>query len=215
MQIDGGDEPVRRLWRNRSKATWSNSHRKLKDDKKMKHPRREPGSGVSSSRLIISRAMRGRIPKIPNSPQYEIKMRIRQLRPANWYFRPNQHPPRLCNKLYRQPAHYMANVHQTGTTVAPLTTALTIHLRTRPSQLHQNALAERETLKTSSPYLNGLWGPSKISLQNNPRGHTFLLLSEKYHPRPSRAPINRSADPHLGGRREVDVSFWCWESRDG
>ena len=39
---------------------------KIKGDKKMKHRSREPGSGVSSSRSNISRAMRGRIPKIPN-----------------------------------------------------------------------------------------------------------------------------------------------------
>ena len=32
----------------------------------MKHHKRDPGSGVSSSKLNISRAMRGRVPKIPN-----------------------------------------------------------------------------------------------------------------------------------------------------
>ena len=32
----------------------------------MKHRKRDPGSGVSSSKSNISRAMRGRIPKIPN-----------------------------------------------------------------------------------------------------------------------------------------------------
>ena len=42
--------------------------RNLNDDKNMKHRRRELGSGVSSSRSNISRAMRGRIPKIPNFP---------------------------------------------------------------------------------------------------------------------------------------------------
>ena len=40
--------------------------RKQKGDKKMKHRKRDPGSGVSSSKSNISRAMRGRIPKIPN-----------------------------------------------------------------------------------------------------------------------------------------------------
>ena len=40
--------------------------RKQKGDKKMKHRKRYPGSGVSSSKSNISRAMRGRIPKIPN-----------------------------------------------------------------------------------------------------------------------------------------------------
>ena len=42
--------------------------RKLKGYKKMKQRRQEPGSGVLSSRLNISRAMRGRIPKIPKFP---------------------------------------------------------------------------------------------------------------------------------------------------
>ena len=40
--------------------------RKQKGDKKMKHRKRDPGSGVSPSKANISRAMRGRIPKIPN-----------------------------------------------------------------------------------------------------------------------------------------------------
>ena len=40
--------------------------RKQKGDKKMKHRKRDPGSGVSSSKSNISRAMRGRIPKVPN-----------------------------------------------------------------------------------------------------------------------------------------------------
>ena len=34
----------------------------------MKHRRREPSSGVSSSRSIVSRATRGCIPKVPNFP---------------------------------------------------------------------------------------------------------------------------------------------------
>ena len=34
----------------------------------MKHRKRDPGSGLSSSRSNISRAMRARIPKIPNFP---------------------------------------------------------------------------------------------------------------------------------------------------
>ena len=32
----------------------------------MKHRKRDPGSGVSSSKSNLSRAMRGRVPKIPN-----------------------------------------------------------------------------------------------------------------------------------------------------
>ena len=48
--------------------------RKQKGDKKMKHRKREPGSGVSSTKSNISRAMRGRIPKTPNF----LAMRIQQ-----------------------------------------------------------------------------------------------------------------------------------------
>ena len=40
--------------------------RKLKGDKQPKHRKRDPGSGVSSSRSNVSRAMRGRIPQIPD-----------------------------------------------------------------------------------------------------------------------------------------------------
>ena len=39
--------------------------RKQKGGKKMKHRKRDPGSGLSSSKSTISRTMRGRIPKIP------------------------------------------------------------------------------------------------------------------------------------------------------
>ena len=42
--------------------------RKLKGDKKIKNRRREPCNGDSSSRSNILRAMRGRIPKVPNFP---------------------------------------------------------------------------------------------------------------------------------------------------
>ena len=40
--------------------------RKQKGDKKMKHHKRDPGSGISSSKSNISRAIRGRIPKVTN-----------------------------------------------------------------------------------------------------------------------------------------------------
>ena len=40
--------------------------RKLKEDKKVKHERREPGRGVSFSRSNIERALRIRVPQIPN-----------------------------------------------------------------------------------------------------------------------------------------------------
>ena len=40
--------------------------RKQKGDKNMKHRKRDPGSGISSSKSNITRAMRGRIPKVHN-----------------------------------------------------------------------------------------------------------------------------------------------------
>ena len=46
--------------------------RKQKGDKKMKHRRREPGSGVSSTKSNISRAIRGRIRKNQTFPRSEI-----------------------------------------------------------------------------------------------------------------------------------------------
>ena len=39
--------------------------RKIKENKKMEHRKREPGSGVLFTKSNISRAMRGRIPKVP------------------------------------------------------------------------------------------------------------------------------------------------------
>ena len=42
--------------------------RKQKGDKKMKHRKRDPGKGVSSSKSNISRAMRGQIPKTSKIP---------------------------------------------------------------------------------------------------------------------------------------------------
>ena len=62
--------------------------RKQKGDKKMKHRRREPGSGVSSTKSNISRAMRGRIPKKNQTfPRCEINKQ--QLHLAN---NTHQHP---------------------------------------------------------------------------------------------------------------------------
>ena len=53
------------LVKNLSKSISTEFTRKQKGDKKMKHKKRDPGSGVPS-KSNISRAMRGRIPKIPN-----------------------------------------------------------------------------------------------------------------------------------------------------
>ena len=53
----------------------------LKGDKKMKHSRGEPCSRVSSSRSIISHAMRWRIPKIQNFPAFRNQSNTEQVNP--------------------------------------------------------------------------------------------------------------------------------------
>ena len=62
MQTVEGHDLVKQL----SKSISTEFTRKQKGDKKMKHKKRDPGSWVPSSKSNISRAMRGRIPKIPN-----------------------------------------------------------------------------------------------------------------------------------------------------
>ena len=52
----------------------------------MKHKKREPGSGVSSSKSNISRAMRGRIPKVPNF------LAMRNQQPATMTTSRSEHP---------------------------------------------------------------------------------------------------------------------------
>ena len=57
-----------KLVQERSQSQIKEHTRKLKGDKEMKHRRGDPGSGVSSSRSKIARAMQGRNPKVPNFP---------------------------------------------------------------------------------------------------------------------------------------------------
>ena len=106
--------------------------RKLKGDKKMKHRRREPGSRVLSSQANTSRAMQGRIPKIPNFPLFKTndKKNLRsQL--ADWHFRHSQLYRSLCSKFYQQPPLRKAKEHKTGIIVILHTTVSTFHFRTQ------------------------------------------------------------------------------------
>ena len=64
----GGPQTCETLLHEQIQSHVKQCTRKLNGDKKMKRPRRESGSGVSSSRSNISRAKRGRIPIIPNFP---------------------------------------------------------------------------------------------------------------------------------------------------
>ena len=77
--------------------------RKLKGDNKMKHCRRETGSGVSSSRSNISRAMLGRIPKIQISPLCETSALVnKRTRRANSYALNIRPFHQLFSKLHLQ-----------------------------------------------------------------------------------------------------------------
>ena len=61
-----GSRPREKLPEELIQSHFKKFTRKQKGDKIMKHRKRDPGSGISSSKSSISRAMRGRIPKIPN-----------------------------------------------------------------------------------------------------------------------------------------------------
>ena len=64
MRNNGGQDFVKNLWKSKIRSHVKQFIRKLKGDKKLKHRKRNHGSGVSS-RSKISRAMQWRIPKIP------------------------------------------------------------------------------------------------------------------------------------------------------
>ena len=60
----------------------------------MKHRKRDPGSGISSSKSNISRAMRGRILKVPNF----LAMRNQQLEASTVSH--SEQPHNLFNKYH-------------------------------------------------------------------------------------------------------------------
>ena len=126
--------------------------RKLKGEKKMKYRKRDPVSGVSSSRSNISRAMRGRIPKIPNFvafrnqtvlPQYDLPSEM--VIPEQWL------PHRHFNKWI--PLQHTANVPQIEIDEARHIIVLNHH-QIQTLQPLPNVHAEREMFKIISLHLN-------------------------------------------------------------
>ena len=101
--------------------------RKQKGDKKMKHRKREPGSGVSASKSNISRAMRGRIPKVPNF------LAMRNQQPAAVTTSHSKHPlsssstavaaaaqqTRTSDRNRRSPSYYELESSPPNSTILP------------------------------------------------------------------------------------------------
>ena len=97
--------------------------RKQKGDKKMKHRKREPGSGVSSQRSNISRAMRGRVPKLPNFAA------IRNAQPPLEISEPTTNEPtdppatasskRSSDRNRRSPSYYGFETSSPGSDILP------------------------------------------------------------------------------------------------
>ena len=100
--------------------------RKQKRDKKIKHRKREPGSGVSSSKSNISRATRGRIPKVPNF------LAMRNQQPATMTTSHSEHPAsssstapvpaaptRTSHRNRRSPSYYGFESSPPNSTILP------------------------------------------------------------------------------------------------
>ena len=112
----------------------------------MKHRKREPGTGVSSTKSNISRAMRGRVPKVPNF----LAMR-------------NQQPTAVTTSH----SEYHASSSSTTPAAAAQNTRTSDRTRRSPSHtdskvlhptplfcLHQNDPAEREMWNTFNHHPN-------------------------------------------------------------
>ena len=87
--------------------------RKQKVDKKMKHRKRNPGSGVSSSKSNISRAIRGRVPNIPNflamrnqQPEASTVSHSEQPTTSTTNTTATTQPPRSSDRTRRSPSYY-------------------------------------------------------------------------------------------------------------
>ena len=100
---------------------------KQKGDKKKKHKKREPGSGVSSTKSNISRVMRGRIPKVPNF------LAMRNQQPATLTTSHSEHPAsssstaptaaaqqtRLSDRNRHSPSYYGFESSPPNSTILP------------------------------------------------------------------------------------------------
>ena len=79
----------------------------------MKHRKLDPGSGVSSLKLNVSRSMRGRVPKIPNflamrnqQPEASTVSHSEQPRTSSTNTTATKQPPRSSDRTPRSPSYY-------------------------------------------------------------------------------------------------------------
>ena len=99
--------------------------RKQKGDKKMKHRKRDPGSGVSS-KSNISRVMRGRVPKIPNflairnqQPETSTVSHSEQPTTSSATKTAAKQPQRSSDRNRRSPSYYGFESPSPVSTIAP------------------------------------------------------------------------------------------------
>ena len=92
----------------------------------MKHRKPDPGSGVSSNKSNISRAMRGRIPKIPNflairNQQQEASTVSHSEQPttSSTTATAAKQPKRLSDRNRRSPSYYGFESPSPDSTIAP------------------------------------------------------------------------------------------------
>ena len=161
--------------------------RKLQGDIRMKRCRREPGSGVSSSRSNNTRAIRGRRPKIPDFPGIQNQRNHKQAASACELILPP--PPasglqqlvpaastaqgqRTSERNHRSPSYYsFINSSSDSTIVAP---------PKRP----------RESLKTSTPNCIGCRDSRKNCYKKTRGDQLFSCFRRSKAPRSSRVSIN-------------------------
>ena len=141
----------------------------------MKHRRREPGSGVSSSRSNISRVMRGRIPKIPNflalknqrqeenaasnSEMTIVPQRASSSAPAT----STTQSKKSSDRNRRNPSYYGFDDSSSDSTIAA------------PPKSPRGA----GDVENFPPHLHQLFKLFKTLLSNSLKELTFLRLSEK------------------------------------
>ena len=91
----------------------------------MKHRKRDPGSGISSSKSNISRAMRGRIPKVPNflamrneQPEASTVSHSEQPTTSSTNTTATTQPSRSSDRTRRSPSYYGFKTPPTDFTIA-------------------------------------------------------------------------------------------------
>ena len=139
----------------------------------MKHRKRDPGSGVSSSKSNISRAMRGRIPKIANFLAIQ-----NQLQKASTF--------RIASNPQLRPQLQMPQNNRKDRRIeiaaALLIMVSKVHLSIQQSHHHLNDPGERVMLRTTSPHPNPLLKRCN-TLQTNSRPRSISLQEKKFlHP---------------------------------